>query len=349
MKLLIKLENLDIKSLNISEYNQRKLVMKTSNVKGVLDLYSRILYSCLHKNYNLNQKFVIVDYGGGCGLFSLLAAELGICSVIYNDIYDVSCKDVEFLSNHLNIKLDYIVPGDVNELLSFLNNKSIIVNAIASYDVIEHIYDIELHFNQLAKFQKPKFRIVYASGANILNKNYVNRVTPVQIEAELKGTERKWGHKECSSLDSYLNIRKNIISAYDTTLTTEQVDKLAHLTRGLIKCDIEKSVDEYRETGKITHNITHPTNTCDPYTGSWCENLIDFNWLNDVISKAGFSVGIFPDYYLFCVFFNLTCSRKKLITKSINTLYCYLLTRLLGFKGMFLASHYIVFAEKSGD
>lgn len=76
---------------------------------------------------------------------SLLAAELGVGTVIYNDIYDVSCKDIEILSNALGLKPDHIVCGDVDDLVSYLQEKSISINVIVSYDVLEHIYDVDSH------------------------------------------------------------------------------------------------------------------------------------------------------------------------------------------------------------
>jgi hypothetical protein len=46
---------------------------------------------------------------------------------------------------------------------------------------------------------------------------------------------------------------------------------LAKKTRGLMKDDIEKLVEEYIASGKITYQPDHPTNTCDPYTGNWAD------------------------------------------------------------------------------
>jgi len=71
---------------------------------------------------------------------------LGIGNVIYVDIYDGSCNDVEILSNALGLPLDYIICGDVDDLISFVQDNQIIINLIASYDVLEHIYDVEDHF-----------------------------------------------------------------------------------------------------------------------------------------------------------------------------------------------------------
>ena len=154
-----KLKNLDVKSLNISEYNKRYLLEKIKF--GSLQLYSRLLYLCFN-DVNLSpEKLVFVDYGGGIGLLSFLAKEMGIGTVIYNDIYDVSCNDVEKLSDHFELKLDHIHCGDIEDLVKYLKEYSLSINAISSYDVIEHIYNIQHHFQQLSSLGQDKFRIVH--------------------------------------------------------------------------------------------------------------------------------------------------------------------------------------------
>lgn len=95
-RLYHKLVNLDLKSLNISEYNQRYLEIKIKNLKGQLKLYGRLLYSTLKDSNIQLEKFVLVDYGGGSGVISFLAREAGIGKIIYNDIYDVSCYRCQY-------------------------------------------------------------------------------------------------------------------------------------------------------------------------------------------------------------------------------------------------------------
>jgi len=50
--------------------------------------------------------------------------------------------------------------------------------------------------------------------------------------------------------------------------------------------------------GTISYQIADPTNTCDPYTGNWCEHLIDFGWLERTVRSAGFcQVKILAGFY----------------------------------------------------
>lgn len=43
----------------------------------------------------------------------------------------------------------------------------------------------------------------------------------------------------------------------------------------------------------------HPTNTCDPYTGSWAERLIDLNKLKNIIEACGLEVDITNSFYCY--------------------------------------------------
>jgi hypothetical protein len=277
----------------------------------------------------------LLNYGSGCGILSFLAAEMGIGTVIYNDIYDISCTDVKILSNALRLKLSHIVCGDVDELISYLQKNSISINAITSYDVIEHIYNVEYHFRKLGCLKNSKFRIVYASGANIKNPRYVHSIKKKQIQAEYNGKHKEWGDKERDTLQPYLDVRRQIISAYAPDLSAEVIEHLARSSRGLIRQDIEKCIDEYRLLGRINYHIEHPTNTCDPYTGNWCEHLMNLEWLKRIIKNAGFSVEITPGFYE--IHGSLP---QKIVKILINAT-----IKLLDHRGMFLAPYYVVLAN----
>jgi hypothetical protein len=300
-----------------------------------LQLYGRLLILSLRNSQISPENFVLVDYGGGSGLFSFLAAEMGIGTIIDNDIYDVSCTDVERLSSILGLTLGHVVCGDVDEIVASLQKNSISINAITSYDVLEHIYDVEYHFKKLRCLSDNGFRIVYASGANIANPRYVSWVKNKQVEAEYKDRQKKWGHKERDSLRAYLDIRRDMISSYAPDLSFELVEQLARSTRGLIQRDIEKCVDEFRRQGSITYHLDHPTNTCDPYTGSWCEHLMDFEWLKQILKNEGISVEIMAGRYNTC-----GSLPKKIVKVVLNVV-----LQRLGRRGMFIAPYYVVYAD----
>jgi hypothetical protein len=330
-----KIIELPISSLGISAYNQQYLRNKIKEIDSILDIYTRILFLSVKDTHLPLSNFVLVDYGGGSGIFSLLAKEAGVGTVIYSDIYDVSCSDIQKVSKHTQIPINHIVCGDVNALIDFIQIQSVIVNAITSFDVIEHIYDIESHFNKLASFQKCPFRIVYGSGANIENLWKVRTIAKGQIIDEYVNKEISIGHKEYDSLQSFLEIRKNIISCHAPDLEMSTVEQLSRKTRGLIQKDIEKYTDEFLSTGKMSYHINHATNTCDPLTGNWSEHLINLHRLKKMVEHSGYSVTLIPGYY-----YPNGSFFKKCIKYFLNGP-IWLLRR----KGMFLAPYYILIAK----
>jgi hypothetical protein len=330
-----KLLGTDPQSLGISEYNQRYLTSKLAGIKAILQRYSYLLCLALSETPTPVSRFAFVDYGGGSGVLSLLAKEIGVGTVVYNDIYDVSCDDVRLLSKALNLGLDHIVCGDIDALISYRRANSLVVNAIASYDVIEHIYDIPDFMRKMALLSSHPFRVVHASGANMDNPLIVYLVKKKQREFEHRDREKRRGWKERDTLRSFLEVRKEMIASYAPELSASKVEELARLTRGLKKSDIEKCVDEYREKGKTTYRPEHPTNTCDPYTGNWTEHLMDTRWLADILRGAGFSVRVLNGYWEPSGPPHMRVA-KRLMNTAIS---------LLGRKASFVSPYYVLCAD----
>jgi hypothetical protein len=135
-------------------------------------------------------------------------------------------------------------------------------------------------------------------------------------------------------------VRKKIIAAYAPELSPAEIEHLARATRGLRQGDIEKCVDEYRQKRTISYQMTDPTNTCDPYTGNWCEHLIDFGWLERTVRNAGFyQVKMFAGLHL------LSGSSLKQVLKITSNL----VIKLVGNRAIFAAPYYILYAEKPLD
>jgi 2-polyprenyl-3-methyl-5-hydroxy-6-metoxy-1,4-benzoquinol methylase len=329
-----KLQRLQLSELGISEYNQRYLGAYIHNLRGSLQISSYILaWSLAHATSALHE-FVFVDYGGGCGITSLLASELGVGTVIYNDIYDVSCQDAQLIGKTVNREAQAYVCGDIDELIEYLQSQSISIDAITSFDVIEHIYDIDEYFRKLRFLPSKALRVVFASSANIHNPVRKRRLMKSHHATERLDRERVWGHKERDSLRGYFSLRKDIIASFGSSLLPEEIDQLAHATRGLTKADIEECVMEYQQTGSISYRPDHPTNTCDPCTGNWDERLIDTHHIKAIFQREGFEVQIKNGFY--------ACSQqliKQLLAYVLNTMICLLKT-----KGIILAPSYMVYA-----
>lgn len=334
-RLIEKLIKIDLKALGISEYNQMYLSKKISNPTSYLQLYSYLLALSLAGNRRPLNEFSFVDYGGGSGFLSLLAKELGIGNVIYNDIYEVSCRDVKALSIAISSNINEYVCGDIDDLIKFVNKQTISINAICSYDVIEHIYNIESYLRKLPLLSTNSLRIVFGSGANIKNPRTRRVLRKTHLRCEYQDRVKKWGHKERDTLRGYLAARKEIVNHYSPEADRNTIDEIAKSTRGLMKQDIEKCVDEYRKTGEISYKPDHPSNTCDPYTGNWAEHLMDTEWLESILKEEGFEVKILSGYWPYSK--NIY---KRMIKNLLN-----LGIKNIGKAGLFISPYYVLYAD----
>ncbi|MDO9582820.1 MAG: methyltransferase domain-containing protein [Desulfomicrobium sp.] len=291
------LSGLNFDALMISEYNKKMLRIKFDNKNRTFQIYAYIISIVLGQMSKPLDQVVLVDYGGGSGIFSLLAKELGIGTVIYVDIYDQSCKDFQVLNNLSASRVDHIVHGDISSLQSFVEANGITVDAICSYDVIEHIYDIDSFFCDLSCIMPSNGVVVFGSGANIYNPLINLFIRYGHIKFEFFSQKNFPGRKERDSLDAYYDIRKNIIKKYVPELELNDVTYLARKTRGLIRDDIIKQVDFFKRNGMVELRPDGFTNTCDPETGNWAEHLISFKRLREVMKASNFSASILPGYW----------------------------------------------------
>ncbi|RJR42046.1 MAG: hypothetical protein C4576_16915 [Desulfobacteraceae bacterium] len=292
-----KLENLNPGELALSDYSRRYLRKILANPVRVLQRYSYLLFLALKGCGKPFERLVLVDYGGGCGTLSFLASEAGVGRVIYNDIYDVSCCDAKRLSCALGSDVQAYVCGDIDDVISYLKEHSLSADVFVSNDVIEHVYDVRGYIGKMASLSNHALRVVHASGANKKNPLIARRFRKRQLACEHKDRLPTSGWKQMDTLRSYLGARKEIVAGHAPFLKPEEVEKLAALTRGLRVEDIEKSVDEYLQTGAISYRPDHPTNTCDPYTGSWAEHLMDTSFLEKTLHEEGFRVETLSGYW----------------------------------------------------
>ena len=206
--LVSKLSNVDFSSLKISEYNANYLQNYLKSIRGHIQRYSYLLCLALSGNNKQYKDVVLIDHGGGCGIISFLAKELRIGKVIYNDIYDVSCNDVKILSDHLGEPIDHIIQGGIDDLMLFSNQLNYSIDALVSYDVIEHIYDIYGFFEKLKFFNKPNFTFALGSGANPRNSKIVKNLESHQMKLEFESRVITSSHKLRDSVEPYYEIRK---------------------------------------------------------------------------------------------------------------------------------------------
>ncbi|MFW9827342.1 MAG: hypothetical protein ACFFEY_07125 [Candidatus Thorarchaeota archaeon] len=339
LRLYNKLSNMDISSLNISEYIENYFQKLLRNLKGSLQKYSYLLSLCLYRNKKPFNELCFIDYGAGSGLFSLLAKELGIGNVLYNDIYDVSCHDAKEIATSLAIPAEEYICGEIQDIVDYCKRNSLNCDAIGSFNVIEHIYDIEYFLNQLVHLSNNNLSIVLASGANPFNPVLKRSILKHHNEREFYDRKLEYGHKGTDTLKAYTSIRKEIITNYfKDRLDKKDINLLVRITRGLTEKDIVKCINNYpnmQNLPKVSES-KFPTNTCDPYTGNWAERLMDPYELIEILNKNGFTtqvyMGLHEQYY-------------KLILNIIG-IFANKLMNLFPRQAKFLAPYYVLYGFK---
>lgn len=297
-KLYNKLIKLNVDDLNISDYNKRYLKEIINNLHWFLEIYEEILLALIFElNLDIG-KSNFLDYGGGTGILSLFACELGFNKIFYNDIYDVSVRDAKVIAESLGYYLDDYISGDVNVLVNYSKDNGEYFNAIGCLDVLEHIYDLKEFFDKIIYTIDEKSAILMCSTANSYNEKIVKKLEKFHDELEYNDRKEEYGHKQIDTLKAYYKIRKEIIEKYlssnNIQLDNEVINKLVIATKGLYKKDIISATLnflKYKTLPQVEKKF--PSNTCDPLSGNWGEHLIDFDKLISEIDNKAFKINIF--------------------------------------------------------
>ncbi len=320
--------------LDISDYSLQYLKRYISNSSYFFSFYSQVFEKCLHSIREPVNK-VFVDYGGGCGILSLATRLIGFKTVVYNDFCEKSMADAKIISEQTGIHIDFFIGGDIEAFVDQVNQLDIHPDIICSVDVIEHIYDLDNWFKSISKLDD--FTLIFVTGANTNNPVIKHRLKQKHIISEFHGCERNVRINDTFFNTSFLEERRKIIWRKYPGLSEDEIKHLAVQSRGLKREDIESMVDGYLKNGITEYSPGHPTNTCDPYTGSWTERLIDFRKLKETIEYNGMEFEITNLFYCY--------SDEKLlntIKKALN-----LLIKISGPGCLFLSPNVTIRIRKS--
>lgn len=294
-RLVDKLKGFSISTSGLSAYNQTYLGNYLKNPVRTFQRYTFILYHCLEPFERNFKDLRFLEIGGGAGLLSLLAKELGIGTVIYSDVYGVSVKDFHVLSKGLGTPIDLRLCGDEKAVCAAVNKHFPAVDMVASNDVIEHIYDLEQFVGTICQSVQPGMFFM-ASGAN--SKNPL-RSLPIMLDHlrfEYAERAEKSGHKQRDVLGSYYCIRKEFLAEQFPSLSQADMHKIALKTRGFTLEDIARKTGQFQAEGTITWR-KHISNTCDPHTGNWAERLYNLRNVKRYFSDNNYALKIESGYY----------------------------------------------------
>lgn len=330
-RLRTKLLALNLDELDIADYSRRYLAASLLHGGAQLNVCGHVLLSTLRPLATSVRETTLIDYGGGNGLISLLARELGVGIIVYNDIFDAASRDAQLLAEALDLEGDHYVVGDLGVLISYLRDESLQCDAICSYDVIEHVYDIDGFLAALPGVSDGPLRVVMASAANGLNPRRRRQLMTAQRQIENEDRHDAVLHKERDSRTAYRRIRAQMIREHAPSLAPERVEILAGRTRGLASGDIARAVDVHVASGGYPPEPGHPTNTCDPATGNWAEHLMDPFALASALTAAGVITSVEPGYYGFHL------GWRGAVATALNTV-----IRVTGRQGLRIAPYYML-------
>lgn len=290
-RLAQKLSSLSFDTVQVSNDSRTLLSGKLSNLRATLQVHTYLLTQALITTKRPAKETVLCDYGGGTGLFSFLAFEAGVKDVLYADIIDQKYHDALALALALGYQLNHAVVGDVADTVRYARHHGITPDAVCSFDVLEHIYDLDAYFKELVAIADGPLAFVMASNANPFNPFVRRRLMQWQRQAENEGFNGT----------PYPEIREQIIldctASHNKEIPQHALEALVRATRGKHIHDIRNIVDSFLHNGAMPEPIAHPTNTCNPHTGSWLEHLFDHNALAERISSQGFSTRIEYGFY----------------------------------------------------
>ena len=297
LKLERLLLELDYKNLPISDYAKRYYAFDLRKLSYMLQSY---VFMLLWSQFKLGKdwkEITLLDHGGGIGMLSFLAKIAGIKTVIHQDINPEISEDAKIISEAIKVKIDYFVTGNTSDFVSFVNAKDLKLNVIGSRNVIEHVYDLNLFFHETAQIKTDKLLLFLSTTANERNP-LVNIYTKgLQRKYELKGSPVAWGEKAILQENSGLNQRKKIILDAYPDCDSKFVDEMARLTRGKIKEDILLACSDYFRNGNLPIELSHPSNTCAPDSGSWVEHLLPVSDYKKMIEGNGFTFSQLNGFY----------------------------------------------------
>jgi hypothetical protein len=238
---------------------------------------------------------ILLDYGAGNGLLGLFAKHCGFKTVYSIDLNESFVKAAQLLNNQLKYPVDIILTGDWDAVVRFCKTNPV-PDAVAGTDVIEHIYDVGIFLKNI-KALNAAMLTVFTTAAVTANPFKTYTIKKLQQQDEYQ-----WSNPEHTSSNNpyggfpFIEVRKRIIQQH-FNLPEDQTATLASATRGMNKEDILNAVTTFIRTKQLPKTINHPTNTCDPMTGSWTEQLLPVETYKTLYQNAGFHLTVYNGFY----------------------------------------------------
>jgi 2-polyprenyl-3-methyl-5-hydroxy-6-metoxy-1,4-benzoquinol methylase len=287
---------LPIGDLAVSDYTKSYFRDYIKKLDFTLKASGKLLEVAASNSGKPINETVIVDNGAGIGILTILAKKTGFKSVVYHDIFEPASKDAQVLAKACGVQFDEVIVGDTDVLIKQLNQKGHIPDVIISRNVIEHIYSVDEHLRQFSAIKNPELLLAFSTTANVANPLVSAYTRRIHKAIEYKGIKGKWD-KERDAKKAFLDVRKEIIRKHFPEASVELINELASRTRGLIERDIIQVISNYKENNRLPAFPKDRSNTCDPYTGNWAENLLSIEDYRRSFERSGFSFSVENGFY----------------------------------------------------
>lgn len=287
------LNSLVLSEHEIAPYPLSYLQHLLTHKEYFVEIYTQVLNEAIANTNKTWDDSFLIDYGAGNGLLGLFAKFCGFRKVVLLDISEEFLHSTSVLSEKLNIKPDGIICG---ELKTLKIEDTDIPDIVVGTDVIEHIYDLNSFFSTLHKMNSNLVTVftTASNDKNWLKKRKLMRIQKIDEWRGWKETEQNPGYP------SFREIRHKIISETLPSLEARDLEEMITNTRGLNKPDIILACERFTREGVKPVLIKHPTNTCDPMTGSWTERLLTDKEYKLLYKTHGFDLRIKNGYYNQC-------------------------------------------------
>lgn len=284
-----RLAELDVNDLGLEKYQTSYLNNLLVHKRYFVSIYATVLNEVMRYSSREKEHIFLIDYGAGNGLLGLFAKYCGFGKVVQVDTSSACCFSQKILSEKLDLPIDENINGDYESLEKFIAGPP---DALIATDVIEHIYDLDKFFATLQKIND-QLITVFTTASN--DHNWWKKRKLMRIQKKDEWDDHTNGNDFC---ESFRTVRSRIIKEkIPEIIAHTQLDRLVTHTRGLRKDDIESACSLYKENGTIPPLLLHPTNTCDPISGSWTERFLTFKEYQRLFSKYGFSLTIKNGFY----------------------------------------------------
>lgn len=251
-----------------------------------MDYYYDIYYYCCNLLAQRMGKDVahatLVDYGGGHGLLSVVAKQLGWHQVVYIDIDTQAVTTASALADAVGLGPDVMLTGDSETLKRWMLEQGENPDAVAGMDVIEHVYCLDDLFCNLLTLPHAAPQLVFTTASNPYNRLLCHKLRRCMRDDETGTAEQP----------NFFTLRYDYIRSCFPEMTHKEASRWATQTRGLIYEDIRRAVEH-----DSPNLLADPYNTCDPRTGSWTERILPIADYEALLQPYGYELQVLSGWH----------------------------------------------------